>query len=76
MVFGSRSSLKVWSSEELRLLRALADEGMPLDAIAARLRRSISAVRNKAGMHGISLAMASRRAAAMRGEARRAAAAG
>jgi hypothetical protein len=44
-----------WSSEELLRLRVLAEEGAALDVIAANLRRSHSAIRNKAGMHGISL---------------------
>jgi hypothetical protein len=44
-----------WSSADLRFLRELASTGKPLDAIAATLRRTAAAVRNKAGMHGISL---------------------
>ena len=36
-------------------MRELADQGWGAEAIAARLRRTVSAVRNKAGMHGISL---------------------
>jgi hypothetical protein len=36
-------------------LRILADAGCSIDAIAEWLRRSSSAVRNKAGMHGISV---------------------
>lgn len=44
-----------WSSEDIRLLRQLAVDGEPLETIAARLRRTRSAIRNKATMHGISL---------------------
>ena len=44
-----------WSSEDLRTLRALAETGTAPDMIAVTLRRTESAVRNKAGMHGISL---------------------
>lgn len=54
---GRRSAPKAnaWSSADLRELRELASAGVAIEAIAARLRRSASAVRNKAGMHGISL---------------------
>ena len=45
----------IWTSEELRIMRQLADAGTPIARIAARLRRSPSAIRNKAGLHGISL---------------------
>ena len=44
-----------WSIEEVRRLRQLAEQGKAVVAIAAKLRRTPSAVRNKAGMHGISL---------------------
>jgi hypothetical protein len=50
-----RSGRNEWSTEDLRRLRDLAATGTPLNAIAATLRRTTSAVRNKAGMHGISL---------------------
>lgn len=46
----------LWSSEDVRRLREMASDGMTLSAIAAALRRSESAIRNKATMHGISLA--------------------
>jgi hypothetical protein len=45
----------MWSSLELRQLRELADAGIGVELIAARLKRTVSAVRNKAGMHGVSL---------------------
>ncbi len=46
---------QAWSVEDLRLLRDLAAAGVPLQLIAARLRRSASSVRNKATMQGVSL---------------------
>jgi len=54
-LFSRRSRRNDWSNEDLRRLRELAATGIPLSAIAAALRRTSSAVRNKAGMHGISL---------------------
>ena len=55
----SRTSAKAWSSEEIATLRQLADAGESIRIIALHLRRTESAVRNKAGMHGISLAVKS-----------------
>jgi hypothetical protein len=49
-----------WSSAQIRRLRELALQGFTVSAIAAHLRRSESAIRNKAGMHGISLRSGSR----------------
>lgn len=40
------------------MLKSLAQTGAPIDEIARTLKRSASAIRNKAGMHGISLATA------------------
>ena len=51
----SRRASSAWSSADIRLLRELAAQNVPLEAIATALRRSPSAVKNKAGMHGISL---------------------
>jgi hypothetical protein len=51
----------MWSSAELKQLRELSDAGVGVEIIAARLKRSVSAVRNKAGMHGFSLAAARQR---------------
>ncbi|HEU4484449.1 MAG TPA: hypothetical protein VFR96_03095 [Povalibacter sp.] len=42
-----------WSTAEIRQLRQLAAAGATVGEIAAQLRRSESAIRNKAGMHGI-----------------------
>lgn len=44
-----------WTTDEVRRLRELAEQGVAVDDIAAKLRRSVSSIRNKAGMHGISL---------------------
>jgi hypothetical protein len=41
--------------DEVRRLRELAESGLELQEIAASLRRSVAAVRNKAAMHGIAL---------------------
>lgn len=49
------SSPKLWKSEDVRELRQLAEEGVAPADIALRLRRTESAIRNKAGLHGISL---------------------
>ena len=53
--YASRSRRNEWSSDDLRLLRELASNGVPLSTIAVALHRTASAVRNKAGMQGISL---------------------
>ena len=44
-----------WSIADVRLLRDLAAQNVPVETIAATLRRSTSAIRNKACLHGISL---------------------
>lgn len=49
----------MWSSAELKQLRELTDAGIRVEIIAAQLKRSVSAVRNKACMHGFSLAATS-----------------
>jgi hypothetical protein len=54
-----------WSLEQVRVLRALADQGLPLDRIAAELKRSESATRNEACLHGISLRLSRSRAASI-----------
>ena len=53
--FPSACNAKVWSPLELRQLRELTDAGLGVEIIAARLKRSVSAVRNKAGMQGFAL---------------------
>ena len=50
-----RNRRNEWSSDELRRLRELAGSGTPVEMIAADLRRTTSAIKNKAGMQGISL---------------------
>jgi hypothetical protein len=59
MRFQRHCAAKMWSSAELKQLRELTDAGIGVEIIAAQLKRSVSAVRNKAGMHGFSLAAAS-----------------
>jgi hypothetical protein len=54
--FSSPSAAKMWSCAELKQLRELTDAGIGIEIIASRLKRTVSAVRNKAGMHGFSLA--------------------
>jgi len=44
-----------WTSDALRRLRELAALGVSVGDIAAALGRSESAIRNKAGLQGISL---------------------
>ncbi|HEY6641837.1 hypothetical protein [Povalibacter sp.] len=45
----------VWSTDAVRKLRELAEAGAATEVIAAHLGRTPSAIRNKAGLHGISL---------------------
>jgi hypothetical protein len=45
----------LWSMQEVRRLRELAAAGVPVDSIAAALRRTRSAIKNKARFHAISL---------------------
>jgi hypothetical protein len=56
----SPANVKLWSSAELQQLRKLSDAGIGVEVIAAQLRRSVSAVRNKAGMHGFPISGAPR----------------
>lgn len=44
-----------WSTEDIRKLRQLAEEGLSLRELCKALRRTESAIRNKASMHGIPL---------------------
>lgn len=57
MISSIRRSIpaNTWSTEDIRLLRQLAVDGASLETIEVRLRRTRSAIRNKATMHGISL---------------------
>jgi len=48
-----------WTAEDLRMLRALAEQGCSAQVIAKRLRRTESSVRNKVVMQGLSLTMRS-----------------
>jgi len=51
----SPSAIVTWSTDDLQKLRSLAQQGMSIDDISRLLKRSTSAIRNKAGMQGISL---------------------
>jgi hypothetical protein len=44
-----------WSVDEIRQLRQLVVAGASLESICVTLRRTRSAIKNKATMHGISL---------------------
>ena len=44
-----------WTIEDVRALRALVEQGASLEAIAKQLRRTVSSVRNKVSMQGLSL---------------------
>jgi hypothetical protein len=44
-----------WTPEDLRRLRELAQAGVASETIAVHLRRTHSAIRNKAAMQGISI---------------------
>jgi hypothetical protein len=52
---GSSAQGNAWTSQELQRLREMAQAGMASETIAVHLRRTHSAIRNKAAMHGISL---------------------
>jgi uncharacterized membrane protein len=52
------SATASWSKDELYKLKAMALVGTPIEAIAKALKRSPSSIRNKAGLHGISLSSA------------------
>jgi hypothetical protein len=51
-----RAAIRSWSTDEIVRLRELAEAGESVGIIALNLRRTESAIRNKALMHGISLA--------------------
>lgn len=44
-----------WSTADIRKLRELAEQGCSLSELCKALRRTESAIRNKASMHGIPL---------------------
>lgn len=52
------AAANTWSIEDVRRLRELAATGLHLREISLILERSESAVRNKAGLHGIGLTSA------------------
>ena len=49
------SAASTWSHVEVRQLHSLVAERTPIQQIAKIMRRSESAIRNKAAFHGISL---------------------
>ncbi len=51
----ARASSKAWTTSEIRKLRELAGAGVPMQLIAIQLGRTVSAIKNKAGFHGISV---------------------
>jgi len=53
--------LAAWTTADIRLLRDLAEQGVELSSIAGTLGRTLSAIKNKAAMHGISLQAKRRR---------------
>lgn len=53
-VFLPRASAS-WSAHDIQRLRRLAEQGLTVETLAQHLRRTPSAIRNKAAMHGISL---------------------
>jgi len=54
MGFRRATYRNVWAMADVRRLRELAEQGMSPSQVAKVLRRSESAVRNKASLHGIS----------------------
>ncbi len=51
---------RTWSADEVRTMRELAQQGLPLTSIAKVLGRTESAVRNKATLHGVTVLRRSR----------------
>lgn len=49
-----------WSREEIQRLRELAAQEVPIELMSATLRRTPSAIRNKAMLHGISIRSSAR----------------
>ena len=47
--------VRVWTLEDIRLLRQLAEQRCAVATIATRLRRTAKSVRHRAQKHGISL---------------------
>jgi hypothetical protein len=47
--------VRIWTIEDIRLLRELAEMGCAVATIATRLRRTAKSIRRRAQMHGISL---------------------
>jgi hypothetical protein len=54
MQFRKGAHPNAWATADVRRLRELAEQGISPEQAAKLLRRSESAIRNKAGLHGIS----------------------
>ncbi|MBB6096459.1 hypothetical protein HNQ60_005381 [Povalibacter uvarum] len=54
--FALPAALRKWTEEDIRKLRREASQGSSWKSLCDLLRKSPSAIRNKAAMHGISLA--------------------
>jgi hypothetical protein len=48
-------TLRVWTKEDVRMLKALAREKTKTSAIARKLKRSVVATRHKASILGVTL---------------------
>ena len=53
------AAMASWSLRDVQRLRGLAEAGASMEELTKTLDRSASAIRNKAGLHGISLARSS-----------------
>jgi transposase-like protein len=56
---------RTWSADDIRMLRELSQQGVPVAIIARRLGRTESAIRNKAAMHGVPVRSSARAASAI-----------
>lgn len=54
--FALPAACRKWTDDDIRKLRHEASQGSSWKALCDALRKSPSAIRNKAAMHGISLA--------------------
>jgi hypothetical protein len=62
--FSLPSAGNIWSTDHIQTLRRLLQQGLSVQEIALAMKRSESAIRNKAIMHGMSLRGANRPLAA------------
>jgi hypothetical protein len=52
---GKRRTLRAWTKEDVRMLKALAREKTKTSAIARKLTRSVVSTRHKASVLGVTL---------------------